>query len=107
MLSDLFIPATIDPAKPVFDDELDDEEKEEGNQNLNYTNTNSIFKKKKQVDGKRYYYNLYQLHMPVMIIALKSSFAATMKISKLQMNFLSLSLSLSLFLISPFFSFFS
>lgn len=55
MLSDLFIPATLDPAKPIFDDELDDEEKEQGNQNLNYTTTNTFFNKKKgQTDSKRY-----------------------------------------------------
>lgn len=53
MLSDLFIPATLDPAKPIFDDELDDEEREQGNQNLNYTTTNTFFNKKKgQPDSK-------------------------------------------------------
>lgn len=52
MLSDLFIPATIDPAKPLFDDELDDEEKQEGNENLNNTSTKSLYKKKDATETK-------------------------------------------------------
>jgi hypothetical protein len=53
MLSDLFIPATIDPAKPLFDDELDDDEKQEGNDNLNKTFSKSSTKniKQKNVNG--------------------------------------------------------
>ncbi|KAJ1525881.1 hypothetical protein ONE63_009073 [Megalurothrips usitatus] len=48
MLSDLYIPMTIDPDNPVFDDELDDEEKQEGNQKLTkLSTTNSLYKKKK------------------------------------------------------------
>lgn len=54
MLSDLFIPATIDPAKPVFDDELDDDEKQEGNENLNRTFSKSFSKNRKQKDLNEY-----------------------------------------------------